>query len=254
MSLGLAQASQISAEAFLRGLNPCTKLASLLVFVISVVSVGKYELSSLIIYLSLPVFASVILEMSAWQIFLRTMPALLLAVAAGAANIFTDTGAAFEIANVSVSLGVLSFLTLILKAYLCVSLAIVLSRTSSPNDIAYALGKFKMPCIIAIQLMLTARYLETIGGEAFRICRAYALRSPKHPKIRLRHFPHIFLSLLLRSVDRANRIYKAMQCRGFDPRNYKFRNIAFKFADFAFFAAFLALCCALRFFNPAKFF
>lgn len=80
---------------------------------------------------------------------------------------------------------------------------------------AAALAKLKVPKMVALQLLLTARYLGTLADEASRMCRAYALRSPSHPKIRMRHFPHMLVSLLLRSADRADGIFAAMQNRGF---------------------------------------
>lgn len=68
--------------------------------------------------------------------------------------------------------------------------------------------------MVALQLLLTARYLGTLAEEASIMRRACVLRSPSHPKIRMRHFPHMIVSLLLRSADRADGIFAAMQNRG----------------------------------------
>lgn len=234
---------------FLEALNPCAKLTSLIVFLLCVVSFKKYEFSALLPYLALPLLGAAFLKIGFLEMFLKSLPALFLAAMAGIANLFLDTQCAFKIFSLPISYGMLSFLSLILKAYLCVGAAIIFAKCTSPNDIAAALGKLKVPCILVLQLMLTARYLETIANEAFKISRAYAIRSPQHPQIKFSHFPHILLSLLLRSVDRAGRIFKAMQCRGFSARLYKTKKMPYKICDAIFFAAFTTLCLAFRFFN-----
>ena len=244
---------QCAAETFVRNLHPCAKIACILAYVLSVVSLGKYDFADLLPYLALPVLGAALLNVSSADILLKSLPAIFLAAAAGCANVFLDSKTCLEIFSIPLSFGLISLFCLILKAYLCVGGAIVLTRGSTPNDIAYALGKFGLPCVVSLQLMFTARYLDTLASEALRISRAYSLRSPNHPKIRFSHFPHILLSLLLRSVDRANRIYKAMRCRGFSPRNYKLRAIPFKLKDAAFLALFATGSLALRLFNPFNF-
>ena len=237
----------------MRALHPCVKIAAILVFAISVASLGKYDFADLLPYLALPIVGAALLDVSNKSILLKSLPAILLAAAAGCANVFLDTVTAFKIFSIPISFGLISLSSLLLKAYLCVAGAMILAHGSTPNDIAYALGKLKLPCVVSLQLMFTARYLDTLASEALRISRAYSLRSPQHPKIRFSHFPQILLSLLLRSIDRANRIYKAMRCRGFSPRNYKLREIPFRAKDAAFLALFAASSIALRLFNPFNF-
>lgn len=48
--------------------------------------------------------------------------------------------------------------------------------------------------------------------------RAYHLRSLKQNGLEMRHMGSFTGQLLLRSIDRAERVYAAMQCRGFDGR------------------------------------
>lgn len=238
---------------FLRKLNPCVKILALLIFVLTVVSIDKYDFSKLLIFLAIPIFCGAFLNISKKEILLKALPAIFLAGCAGFANLFFDTKTAFSIFSVPVSFGVISFSSLILKAYLCVSCAIILANTTSPNDIAYALGKFKVPCVIVLQILMTSRYLSVIIEEAMRISRAYALRSPSHPRIKFQHFPNVLLSLLLRSVDRANRIYKAMQCRGFSARSYQSKNIPFFATDAIFLILFCAFCVFCKIFNISNF-
>ena len=46
--------------------------------------------------------------------------------------------------------------------------------------------------------------------------RAYHLRAVKQNGLEMKHLGAFIGQLLLRSIDRAERVYAAMQCRGFD--------------------------------------
>ena len=240
-------------RAFLRALNPCAKLAGVLVFSITVVSFKKYEVSALVPFFALPVFAAALLKRPAREFFLKAAPAVILAATAAAANLFLDSSSAISLGGFNISYGMLSFTSLVAKAFLCVSAAIVLARVSTPNDIAAALGKFGVPCVLVLQIIFMSRYLETLVLEAARISRAYSLRSPAHPKIRFSHFPNILLSLILRSVERAQRIYTAMKCRGFNPRAYKCKSMPMRLSEIAGLCAFSAMCAFFRLFNISEF-
>ena len=240
------------AADFLRALNPCVKLVCVLVFLICVVSSDKYGFSGLLAYLALPIWGGAVLGVSFYREFLKSLPALVLAAGAGVAGLFFDTDTAFRIFGVAVSFGGVAFCVLMMKAYLCVWAAVLFAACTDTNDICAALGKFKVPCLLVFQIMLTARYLEVVCGEAGRIVRAYALRSPSRPRVAFSHFPHILVSLLLRSIERSDRIFYAMKGRGFDARAYRFRAMPLKFSDALFGAVFCAACILIRVFNVAR--
>lgn len=232
-------------QTYLRAINPCAKLVALVVFVVCVVSSGKYEFARLLPFCALPIFCCAVFGVRVSETFVKAFPALVFAAAAGIANVFFDTRASFDFPPVT--FGMLSFSSLLLKAYLCVSAALFFARCTPPDEIAGALGRFKLPCVAVVQLMLTARYIETVSEEAARMRRAYALRAPEKRAIEMRHFPHILTSLFLRTLGRAQNIYAAMQCAGFDARVYGGRVGALRLSDAVFAAAFSGCCLFARF-------
>lgn len=233
-----------SAPDFLRKANPCIKLAALAVYIVCAVSFGKYDFAALLPFLAVPVIGGAAAGIGLREMLKKTMPAIILAAAAGAANPFIDREAAFSVFGIGVPFGAVSLATLVLKAYLCAAAAVVFAKCTTPHETAEALAKLKVPKAVALQLLLTARYLGTLADEASRMCRAYALRSPSHPKIRMRHFPHMIVSLLLRSADRADGIFAAMQNRGFTEIPARTGRI--RIAELAAAAAFSAACLAAR--------
>jgi cobalt/nickel transport system permease protein len=71
------------------------------------------------------------------------------------------------------------------------------------------------------------RYIFVLIEEAIRMLRAYTLRSFSAKKIRYHVFKQMLGSLLLRTIDRAQRIHLAMLSRAFTgeiriARQYKF--------------------------------
>lgn len=233
-----------SAPFFLREANPCVKLAALAVYIACAVSFDKYDFIALLPFLALPAIGGAAVGIGVREMLRKALPAVVLASAAGAANPFIDGKIAFSLFGIAVPFGAVSLATLALKAYLCVAATVVFAKCTTPHETAEALSALKVPKTAVLQLLLTARYLGTLSEEASRMSRAYALRSPAHPKIRMRHFPHMLVSLLLRSADRADGIFAAMQNRGF--ADIPARTERIRIAELAAAAAFSAACIAAR--------
>jgi cobalt/nickel transport system permease protein len=64
--------------------------------------------------------------------------------------------------------------------------------------------------------MMTYRYMSVLLGEASVMYHAYLLRAPKEKGIKMKDMGSFLGQLILRSFDRADRIYQAMKCRGFE--------------------------------------
>ena len=77
-----------------------------------------------------------------------------------------------------------------------------------------ALGRLGVPRPFVVQLLLLYRYLCVMTEEASRLTRARELRGFGKP-LAMRVFMSLIGHLLLRSWERAERIYFAMCARGF---------------------------------------
>jgi cobalt/nickel transport system permease protein len=80
----------------------------------------------------------------------------------------------------------------------------------------YAMHRLRVPSIIVIQLMMTYRYMNVLLNEAGVMYQAYTLRSGKERGIKMKDMGSFLGQLILRSMDRAERIYHGMKCRGFE--------------------------------------
>lgn len=99
---------------------------------------------------------------------------------------------------------------------LTVGALVILTATAPSNRLHAQLQRLRMLRIFTTAVMLCFRYLSLLAGEASDMTRACHLRSVKQTGLELRHVGSFIGQLLLRSIDRAERVYAAMQCRGFD--------------------------------------
>jgi cobalt/nickel transport system permease protein len=96
----------------------------------------------------------------------------------------------------------------------------LLIATTGIGNIAAAMQKLQIPDIFTTQLLLTYRYISVLIGETGRVSDAYTLRAPYQKGINVRIWGSLLGQLLLRTFDRAVRIYQAMKLRGYDNSFY----------------------------------
>jgi len=120
--------------------------------------------------------------------------------------------------------GLRTFLTIALKSWLSVQVALLLTYTTPFHDLLDALRELRVPRILVAIIGFMYRYLAVLGDEATRLIRARAARSAeadgRHAggsvTWRARVTGQMVGSLFLRSYERSERIYDAMVARGFE--------------------------------------
>lgn len=127
--------------------------------------------------------------------------------------------------------GLRMFATIALKAWLSVQAALLLTFTTPFHDLVDALRDLRLPRVLVAIIAFMYRYLAVLGEEAGRMLRARAARSAQAAAgttggtlaWRARVTGQMVGSLFLRSYERSERIYAAMQARGFEGT---FRHLA----------------------------
>ncbi len=99
--------------------------------------------------------------------------------------------------------------------------AALLGSMEAPH-LGFALDRLRVPSTLTHILMFTVRYIEVIHQEYHRIRNAMRLRAfrPRCNRHTLRSLGYLIGLLLVRSLERSNRIMAAMKCRGFQGRYY----------------------------------
>jgi cobalt/nickel transport system permease protein len=179
----------------------------------------------------------------------RVLIALPFCLFAGLSNVIFDRTAAFTISGVTVSLGVLSLATILLKMYLCVMSALLLVATTQFTELTAQLRRLHVPMTFVMVFEMTFRYIGVLLEEVHAMTTAYKLRSGTKKALEMRHMGSFEGQILLRGFDRAERVHAAMRCRGYSLKHIPPARKRFLGSDLL---ALLAVCVPailLRFFR-----
>jgi cobalt/nickel transport system permease protein len=114
-----------------------------------------------------------------------------------------------------VTLGLIACITLSLKCFLAVGAVALLAALTKEEDLIQAGRTMHLPDILLLQIELTLRYIGVLVEEAEKMYRAYLLKNPKVTMIAFKDMGNFVGLLLIRTLDRAERVYRAMKCRGY---------------------------------------
>ena len=228
-------------------LHPLTKLIYALVFIVLVVSFGRYDFARLAPYLFYPFVMMALAELPYKLLLARVLIALPFCLFAGISNVIFDRAAAFDIGGVTVSLGVLSLATILLKMYLCVMAALLLVATTPFTELTAQLRRLFVPMAFVMVFEMTFRYIGVLLEEVYSMTTAYKLRSGNKKALEMRHMGSFAGQLLLRGFDRAERIHAAMRCRGYSLMHVPPARRPLRYADVFTIAAVCIPSLLLRF-------
>ena len=231
----------------LNRLNPIVKILIVLIYVFAVVSCNREELLPLIMLSAVLILLFSFLDVPAHEIFLRILIALPFAALASIWNIFVHKEVLFTLFGINFSAGVVSFLVVIVKTILSVSMVLALAATTKLTDLSFALKKLRVPEILITQLLLTYKYLLLLFDEAFSISTAAVLRSGNRKMIRMKDVGVVVGTLLLKSISRAERVYNAMKLRGFKGYYFNDTSLKFRVSDVCCLAVVVCVIFVLRY-------
>lgn len=232
----------------IHNIHPLAKLIATVVFLITVVSFGKYEITGLIPFVFYPVIIITLAEIPLIPILRRMLLVAPFAVGIGAFNPLFDHGTVFYLGELQLSGGWISFFSIIIKFILAVLAALTVVATTGMDRIASALRMLRVPRIFVLQLLLTYRYISVLSEEAALTVRAYKLRAPLAKGIHSGVWGSLAGNLLLRTFERAQCVYQAMVQRGFEGEYNTGHDRGMTVKDM------LYLCGWVLFFSVARFY
>lgn len=217
-----------AGDSVLHGLNPRVKLLLTLAFILSVslAPVGAWPIYVLLLAFALS--ASVASELG-WPFVLRRAALALPFVLAALPLLVTVKGdplVSMRLGAWSLSVtapGLERFLSIALKSWLSVQMAVLLTATTPLPDLLLAMRALRLPRLLIAVLSLMWRYLAVLVDEALRMMRAREARSASWQRRsggsllwRARVTGAMAGTLFLRGYERSERIYNAMLARGYD--------------------------------------
>lgn len=235
----------------LHRLDARTKIITTVAFIVAVMSFHRYEVSALMPLFIFPFVLMASGNIPAGYIFKKVAFAAPFALFVGLFNPLFDQHAVLTIGSHTISGGWLSFTSIMVRFALTVSAALILVACTGIHRLCAGLEKMGVPRLFAVQLLFLYRYLFVIGEEALRMIRSVQMRSTGTKSLRLRTYGSLIGHLLLRSMDRAQRIYQAMVSRGFDGQVRVLNRTAPGWRDVVFAGGWIAFFIIARLWNLA---
>ena len=240
-------------NSFIHRLDPRNKILSLILLMVAIfIPFSTYALT-FIVYGILALFTLILIMLShvnIKQIFsslksLWFMISLLLIINAliPPAN---ATHVAFSINGFNIYFeAIFQSLKIIIRLILMISLTMVLTSTTKPLDLTYALEWYLSPLKvikfpaheIAMTISIALRFIPTLLDETDRIMKAQESRGVdfKHGKIstRLRAIVSLIVPLFVSAFQRSEELADAMEARSYNPKakRTRYHVLKFHFAD-----------------------
>lgn len=204
-------------ESVIHRLHPGVKLAVTFLYIICVVSLERHAPGRLAPFLLYPVTVMALARIPVKMILTRCAAALPFCIFAGISNLLLERQPWLVLGQgqVVITAGAVSFLVLLLRTLLCVGAVLILAAVTPMTQLTGQLRRMHVPGLLVTLFEMIYRYLGTLADEAATMVTAYRMRSGGKKWPDLRHFGPFVGQLLLRSADRAQRVYYAMQCRGY---------------------------------------
>lgn len=154
---------------------------------------------------------------------------------------------------------------IILRLIMMLLITMILTSTTKPLDLTYALEWFMAPLkvigfpthAIAMTISIALRFIPTLLDETNRIMKAQASRGVDFNKggliKKFKAVTSLIIPLLISSFKRSEELSNAMEARGYDPdkKRTRYKNLSFTYKDLIaflliaiYFAGILTLCIA----------
>ena len=201
-------------KTILHRLHPMAKLLGCIGYLVCLISLPGSSLGRMAAFCFYPIIVLALGEVPFGMVFRRCLIVLPFCLLMNLGNLITQRQVVL-LGSIPVTEGLISSLGILVRAFLSVAAVLTLIAVTPFPQLTGALGRLHVPGMLIALLEMTYRYVGVLMDEAGHMSDAYHLRAPMHKGLEMRHMGPFVGSLLLRSFDRAERIYGAMRCRGY---------------------------------------
>lgn len=196
--------------------DPRAFLLVTVIYLCFMLGVPTLHLDILLWFAIYPIVAAPLFGLSYASVFLQSLIVLPLVVVLAIFNPIVDKTPVAPFGNFVITEGWLLFFSVVVRGLLSMQALLILIRSIGFVGIVRAMGRLYVPNFLITQLMMVFRYIRVLIEEGLTMKNARASRSfgTKHLSIKL--WGVLIGQLFLRSIDRAERIHKAMLARGFE--------------------------------------
>lgn len=243
----MSHTTYFAGTSLIHGLDPRARVVCTLLF--SLLIAFSEHVPVLVIYLVLGMIAAIVAHLPARPVLkrlLRINAFMLLVVLLVPAT--TPGSPLFTALSIQFSReGLLWAVMLTLKANGIILLFTALVGTIELFTLGHTFHHLHVPAKLVHLFMFTLRYLDVLHHEYESLLRAMKTRAFR-PRMNLHtygSYGYLLAMMLVRSLERSERIMAAMKCRGFKGKFYAYRQVGFQGRDILFSAMAVAVVIGL---------
>lgn len=229
----------------LHRLDPRAKLLATVCYLVALLSVPLTDPIGILLFAALPAAGASLCELGLRRMVSYSLIAVPLAAMIGIFNPLLERQTAFYVGPVAVSAGWAAFVGILLRGMLSVQAVLLLLFSTGFNGICSALRRLGLPALLVVQLQMVYRYLFVMLREASSMDAARRSRGFGRKHYPLSLWAKLVGQLLIRSVDRAERVHRAMLARGFSGDIVSLHQSRWRLADTVFLLVVLLLLALL---------
>ncbi|MFA5055096.1 MAG: cobalt ECF transporter T component CbiQ [Dehalococcoidia bacterium] len=205
----------------LHRLDPRTKIATAIVFVVMVVVTPPGEWQTFAIYLAFVTLLTLISKVPPIYVLKHSLVVIPFVLLIGIFIPFLKTGSSSGSYNIWMwdipKSNLILLGSIVLKSWLSVISLVLLTATTKFSDVLKGLERLRMPKAMVMILSFMYRYIFVLTDEVLRMKQARDSRSFGEKRSRqIKTVGNMIGTLFLRSYERGERVYAAMVSRGFD--------------------------------------
>lgn len=212
------------AEAESRGdylmqvIDPRAKVIVTMVYIAAVLSFSLTSLSAILLFAIYPIVGARMSGIPYVRLMRRSLIALPFVVFIGIFNPVADREPMLVAGSFVISRGWVEFASIVVRGILTVQGALLLIGSTGFHRVCRGLRALGVPSVFTTQLLLVHRYIYVLIDEAISMDRARRSRSYGRSGYGLRMWGTFIGQLLIRTINRADSISRAMLARGFDGK------------------------------------
>lgn len=195
--------------------DPRAMLLVTVIYLCLMLGVPSTHLDLLLWYALYPIIAAPMFGMSYSSVFLQSLIVLPLVLLLGIFNPIVDKTMVATTEGFTITRGWLLFFGVIIRGLWSMQALLIMIRSIGFVGIVRAVYRLGVPKFLVTQLLMVFRYIRVLIEEAASMKAARDSRSFGRKHLSIKLWGVLVGQLFLRSIDRAERVHRAMLSRGF---------------------------------------
>lgn len=238
----------------LHTLDARAKLLVTLLFLLTVLSIPLTNLSTLILFTVYPVVSCAMAGIRYGIIFKRSLIVLPFILLIGIFNPLLDRQVMFYWEGVGITYGWITFVSILIRGLISVQAVFVLIFTTGFYNLCRGMGHLGISSLLITQLLFVYRYISVLLQEALNMSRARTARSFGRKSYPVKMWGIFIGQLLIRTIERSERIHRAMLSRGFTGTIHSISSTRWRLRDTLYLLSWAILFLIVRLCHPAGIF